>query len=505
MEEIRMKYSDLDLGTIEATFNMLGGIEGAARLRRGELILVPKPKPPSDYIVRVDRSVKPTYPFWTKEGNGVIHSELELVGLSEYDLQKDVQEWIHDGQKTGSVSGQVIYLHLKKKNKLVRQFGLVDLLALQAKGVGVFRDLYEDKKVFGWKSVIASHEGDLRVPCLCQNGDKFEISWYRLSSDFSDNDIGLCFIKSEPQSDPVLDFTIHVDRSVRPICIDWMKENEVVFPELEFTGPPEYNLQTGVQEWIHEAQKTRTMAGGLICQYLEANNKLVRQFGLADLLALQAKGTAVFRKLYAGKKVCGWKSVTKSHNGNNSSVPFLYEDGNEIMLGWRWLGGDFDSNYVSPRFNIPEPVSEPVLDFMVHVDRSVKPIYPEWFKKLEQPELELAGPAEYDLNTVSQWLHDDQKTGVVSGNTIYDQLKKDNALASCLNLQDGLAIQQKGVAVFRKLYAGKAVFLWGSVVKNDIGRFEVPSLSESGDGVVVRWNWLGNSWISCHPALRFSK
>jgi hypothetical protein len=40
-----MKYAGLDLGTIEATFNILGGIEGAARLRRGELVLVEAPKP----------------------------------------------------------------------------------------------------------------------------------------------------------------------------------------------------------------------------------------------------------------------------------------------------------------------------------------------------------------------------------------------------------------------------------------------------------------------------
>ena len=154
----------------------------------------------------------------------------------------------------------------------------------------------------------------------------------------------------------------------------------------------------------------------------------------------------------------------------------------------------------------PEPPSEPVLDFLVRVDRSVKPSYPDWMKKLEHPELECSGPAEYNLQTaVEQWLHDDQKNGSVQGNTIYKSLQKGNALATCLNLQDGLAIQQKGIAVFRKLFAGKAVFLWGSVVQYRNGRLNVPYLSRLGGKVVVRWLWLDCGFSSDDPALRFGK
>lgn len=155
---------------------------------------------------------------------------------------------------------------------------------------------------------------------------------------------------------------------------------------------------------------------------------------------------------------------------------------------------------------IPEPAPELPLDFIVRVDRSVKPTYPDWFKKLENPELECSGPAEYDLQTaVQQWLHDDQKNGVVVGNTIHKHLKKDNGLASCLNLQDGLAIQAKGIAVFHKLFAGKAVFLWGSVVQLRRGGLLVPYLFEVGGKVVVYWYWLDNYWNSNNPALRFGK
>lgn len=154
----------------------------------------------------------------------------------------------------------------------------------------------------------------------------------------------------------------------------------------------------------------------------------------------------------------------------------------------------------------PEPVPEPPLDFLVRVDRTVRPTYPAWFKKLMHPKLELAGPAEYDLQTgVQEWLHDGQKNGIVVGKTIYKHLQKGDALATCLNLQDGLAIQAKGIAVFRRLFGGKAVFLWGSVVQSRFGNLRVPCLCKDGDKVVVFWHWLGDRWDSLDPALRFSK
>ena len=151
-------------------------------------------------------------------------------------------------------------------------------------------------------------------------------------------------------------------------------------------------------------------------------------------------------------------------------------------------------------------VTQPTLDFIVRVDRSVRPTYPEWMKKVMHPDLEGTGPAEYDLQRqIEEWPHDDPKTGVVSGNIIYKALKHDNALADQLGLADLFAIQVKGIAVFRKLFAGKAVFGWKSVVEDRCGHLYVPYLYEGGDGVVLYWSWLGSVWVSYNPALRFRK
>ncbi|MCE9585274.1 hypothetical protein K8Q94_01465 [Candidatus Nomurabacteria bacterium] len=152
-----------------------------------------------------------------------------------------------------------------------------------------------------------------------------------------------------------------------------------------------------------------------------------------------------------------------------------------------------------------QPAPELVLDFTIQVDRTIRPTYPDWMKELKHPELELAGPASYDLQSLELWLHDKQKSGTVEGNAIYKELKRTDALENCLNLQDLLAIQAKGIETFRKLFAGKAVFAWKSVVLDRYGSLGVPCLVERDGEVVLRWRWLGDSWSSHDPALRFAK
>jgi len=147
-------------------------------------------------------------------------------------------------------------------------------------------------------------------------------------------------------------------------------------------------------------------------------------------------------------------------------------------------------------------------DFIVHVDRSIKPSYPRFFMELIHPELECAGPAEYNLKTdVEQWLNNDQKHGYfVQGTTIYWQLRKYNILSSCLNLQDGLAIQRKGIEVFRKLFMhNSSLFLWGSFIWDSSRGRAIPFLCEKDGQVVLDWEWLETEWKYKHPALHFRK
>ena len=155
-----------------------------------------------------------------------------------------------------------------------------------------------------------------------------------------------------------------------------------------------------------------------------------------------------------------------------------------------------------------KPVEKPVpavVDNIIRVDRSVRPVYPDWVRIVMHPELEATGPVEYDVTSLEQWLHGGQKNGGwVRGEKIYEHLKDKKMLESCLGLADLVAIQSKGIAFFRQHFAGKALFGWRSVVRRRNDNLLAPYLYESGDEVVLYWYWLNNDWNGLNPALRFA-
>lgn len=151
-----------------------------------------------------------------------------------------------------------------------------------------------------------------------------------------------------------------------------------------------------------------------------------------------------------------------------------------------------------------EATPEPVIDPIIRVNRAVQPAYPDWVQKVMHPDLQVTGPAEYGIDRVQQWLHPDQESGITTGNVIYGHLKDTDNLKDQLGLADLLAIQAKGIGFFRTHFAGKAVFGWKSVVQSRDGRLSVPYLFGNGDGVVVHWGWLDDSFGSSSPGLRFA-
>jgi len=157
------------------------------------------------------------------------------------------------------------------------------------------------------------------------------------------------------------------------------------------------------------------------------------------------------------------------------------------------------------QWEVEKPAEPQPINTIIRVDRTVKPVYPDWLKKVMHPELEAQGPAEYDLANVEQWLHDGQKGGKwIEGNKIYAHLKDNDLLKTCLTLRDGEEIKKNGVEAFRKFFKGKALFLWGSVVRHDGGSLFVPCLDDGGDRVVVSWGRLGSVWDGSSPAGRLA-
>jgi hypothetical protein len=140
----------------------------------------------------------------------------------------------------------------------------------------------------------------------------------------------------------------------------------------------------------------------------------------------------------------------------------------------------------------------------VTVDRTIRPSYPNWTEEVLYFALQTTGPAQFNVNTLVQWLHNDQKTSTGKGNVIYEYLKTNNMLEGCLGLRDLEEIQKKGIKFFRRHFQDKAVFGWKSVVRASSGNLLAPYLLEGGDLVVLQWRWLENDWSSSYPALRFA-
>lgn len=150
-------------------------------------------------------------------------------------------------------------------------------------------------------------------------------------------------------------------------------------------------------------------------------------------------------------------------------------------------------------------VAKTEIDSVVRVDRLVRPAYPGWMKEVLHTELEKTGSAEYYAVKLELWLHEGQKNGKwVKGQKIYEHLKENKMLESCLSLSDLLAIQAKGITFFRQHFASKAVFGWKSVVRHRDGSLFVPYLYGDGKQVVLRWLWLEVGWLGNNPALRFA-
>lgn len=148
--------------------------------------------------------------------------------------------------------------------------------------------------------------------------------------------------KSVPDPEPEIDPIIHVDRSVCPSYPNWVQT--VMHPELENTGPAEYDI-TKVKQWLHDSQEGgEWIKGDKIYVHLKETDDLKNHLGLRDLEEIQKKGIAFFRKYFNRKAVFGWSSVVRDRDGH-LHVPYLYEYGGGVLLYWYWLGRGWRGYY----------------------------------------------------------------------------------------------------------------------------------------------------------------
>jgi len=144
---------------------------------------------------------------------------------------------------------------------------------------------------------------------------------------------------------------------------------------------------------------------------------------------------------------------------------------------------------------------------IIHVDRSIRPVYSDFVEKVMTPNLDYTGPATYDiLKDISLWRHEKQKGrgAEVSARIIFNHLQE-NGIESCGNLQDALAIQKLGVAIFKKAFGKNYIYFWKSVVQFHSGMLEVPRLFVDGNRVVQDFVSLAVNCGIDDLTLRFAK
>ncbi len=152
------------------------------------------------------------------------------------------------------------------------------------------------------------------------------------------------------------------------------------------------------------------------------------------------------------------------------------------------------------------PVEEKI-DSVLHVDRTVAPAYPEWLKTPLHPELELTGPAEYDMKSnLELSFLPGQGDNKFTGLDAYEHLKANNLLGECLGLADGLAIRERGVRAFTKFFEAKdsaVVALWKSVFTDEEGKLCVPLAMPVLSKVAISKGDLSVLWTKYRPVVKF--
>ena len=146
-----------------------------------------------DFIIFTDPFSVKNSPHWRKRNGGILYRYLERVARRQYNLKNDVEPWQHPSQTTRFVDGNFIYEFLNTENVFDRQLGYSDLLAIQAKGVEVFRALFKGKKLFAWRSIVKNRGRSHSVPYLEERAGRLVINWCWLIIRWDENNVALQF------------------------------------------------------------------------------------------------------------------------------------------------------------------------------------------------------------------------------------------------------------------------------------------------------------------------
>ena len=134
-----------------------------------------------------------------------------------------------------------------------------------------------------------------------------------------------------------MDTIIRVNHSVSPVYVHLQNRTiEVLNKNLECSGPSKYDISL-VKEQYYLTQESGGASGENIYKFLKDNDLIKDQLGIADLLAIAAKGIVFFRKYFDNKQAFGWKSVVRRIAAGGKDildVPALVERSGVACVSW---------------------------------------------------------------------------------------------------------------------------------------------------------------------------
>lgn len=139
---------------------------------------------------------------------------------------------------------------------------------------------------------------------------------------------------------------ISTDRSVTPVYPEFV--GRLIAPELEHTGPTQYNTETDLFVGSIETKPGfKILIASDVGTTLLQGRYLQACLGIHDGLEIQAKGIEVFRALKASldlKEIHLWRSITSEgapvehgilFGQPNTYLPVLIEKDDAVVIEWR--------------------------------------------------------------------------------------------------------------------------------------------------------------------------
>ncbi len=120
-------------------------------------------------------------------------------------------------------------------------------------------------------------------------------------------------------------------------------------------------------------------------------------------------------------------------------------------------------------------------DPIIKINRTIRPEYPDFAKKVLYPKLFRLGPTKFDVRTLLRWKVHKERKIFFPLYEILEELVAKKLIGQCLGLAELMAILERGNGFFRKYFPEENdIFGWKSVVADDDDRLIVPCLNIYG-------------------------